>query len=225
MHWMWNLGWLVLVFGGSIAAGLKALQEANERRAERAQERFRLKQQVKLASVRAGAAAGERAEGREREVRRLVETHQSVIDRWAAYELDPGLILQYPLIADVREPLVAQFHRAMLTADSLRPSRAAELDTREAVVEYRDAVHALSTAFDAAEAEARRRGWIDLDDAERTRVARAQKLFATAADRGATVAERQRALARARVEIDGLIVLPRRAVAAVERRAAAEIES
>lgn len=221
---MWHLFWIIPVFGGSISAGLKALSDANERRAERAQERYRLKHEVRLAEVQAKTGAVERAQAREHEVRQLLTQHQEVIDSWTAYELDPVRLLEYPVMSDVREPLVAEFHRAMLAADSLRPTRSADPMTRDEVGEYRAAVHHLSTAFAAAESEALRRGWTDFDDAERGRIGRAQKLFGVAADPGATPAERQQALARGRDEISGLIVLPRRTSAAIERKAAAQLE-
>ncbi len=221
---MWHLFWIIPVFGGSISAGLKALGDANERRAERAQERYRLKQEVRLAEVQAKTGAADRSEAREREVRQLLAQHQQVTDSWAAYELDPVRLLEYPVMADVREPLVAELHRAMLAADGLRPAHAGDLVTRDEVSEYRDAVHHLSTAFAAAESEALRRGWADFDDRAQGRISRAQKLFGVAADPAATVAERQQAVARARDEISGLIVLPRRTAAAIERRVAGELE-
>lgn len=224
MHYIWHLFWIVPLLGGSIAAATKAIGEANERRAERAQERYRLKQQVRLARVQAKTGAAERADARAKDIRELTRRHQEIIDRWAAYELDPVRLLEYPLMADVREPLVAAFHHAMLDADSLRPSDPGELSTREDVAEYRSAVHRLATAFDAAEAEALRRGWADFDDAEQDRIGRAQKLLGIAGDEAASPAERAQALERARTELAGLIVLPRRTAAALERRVARALE-
>lgn len=104
-------------------------------------------------------------------------------------------------------------------------ARRRDLGTREEVGEYRAAVQRLATAFAAAEAEAQRRGWADFDEPERGRLRRAQKLLSVAEDGAASAAERQQAVVRARAELDGLIVLPRRTVAAIERRAAGELSA
>lgn len=222
---MWHLFWIIPVFGGTISAVVNRLEAMNERRAERSLERYRLKQEVRLAQVQADTATRTGSETRVREVRNLMQQHRSTIDRWAAYELDPVRLLKYPLMADVRDAHVAAFHRAMLTADGLRPSSPDELTDREDVAQYRDAVHAMETAFRVAETEAVRRGWSDFDEAEQARLGRAQKLFGLAVDSGATPDERRGAMSRGRAEVAGLVALPRRTVAALERKVAGAIEA
>lgn len=222
---MWHLFWIIPVFGGTISAVVNRLEAMNERRAERSQERYRLKQEVRLAKVQAQSATATRSEAQVREVRRLMQQHQDTIDQWAAYELDPLRLLEYPVMADVRDPHVAEFHRAMLTADGLRPSTPDELTDRADVGQYREAVHAMSTAFRAAEGEALRRGWSDFEPSEQARLTRAQKLFSLAGDRAASAQERSQAMARGRAEVAGLVVLPRRTVAALERKVAGAIEA
>lgn len=221
---MWHLFWIIPVFGGTISAVVTRLEVMNERRAERAQERYRLKQEVRLAKVQAQGDTAARSEALHREVHRLLQQHQSTVEAWAAYELDPVRLLEYPVMADVRDPHVAAFHRAMLAADGLRPSAPDELTDRADVAQYRDAVHAMETAFRAAEAEALRRGWSDFDAAEKARLARAQKLFGLAADDSAAAQERSQALTRGRAEVAGLVLLPRRTVAALQRKVAGAIE-
>ena len=222
---MWHLFWIIPVFGGTISAAVNRLEVINERRAERAQERYRLKQEVRLAKVQADSATRTQSEAQVREVRKLMQQHQSTVEAWAAYELDPVRLLEYPVMSDVRDPHVAAFHRAMLGADGLRPSTPDELTERDDVAQYRGAVHAMETAFRAAEGEALRRGWSDFDDAEQARLTRAQKLFGLAGDSAATAQERTQAMSRGRAEVDGLIVLPRRTVAALQRKVAGAIEA
>ena len=49
--------WLIFPLGGMIGGGIRAVAVANERRAERRLERYRIKQQTKIAMARRPAAA------------------------------------------------------------------------------------------------------------------------------------------------------------------------
>jgi hypothetical protein len=80
-------------------------------------------------------------------------------------------------------------------------------------------------AFDVAESEAMRRRRSDFSAEGQERLARAQNLLRLASDTGATPQERQNAYARARKELDGLIVLPATTRASIERKIAGEIEA
>ena len=80
------------------------------------------------------------------------------------------------------------------------------------------------TAFNAAEAEAARRRRSDFSRADQQRLARAQSLLRVAADHGATRQEREHAYDLARGELDGLVVLPDRTRAALERGIAGELD-
>ncbi|HWS92285.1 MAG TPA: hypothetical protein VN306_07270, partial [Mycobacterium sp.] len=81
------------------------------------------------------------------------------------------------------------------------------------------------SAFEIAEAEAIRRRRSDFSADDQQRLARAQNLLHLAQDEAATREERQNAYARARRELDGLIVLPAPARASIERRIAGQIEA
>lgn len=74
--------------------------------------------------------------------------HDAVVERWLAYELDPGKQIEYPQMTDVSQPSAAAVVRAM------RQAR----DARDAADEagYADAVTRLEQAF--AEAERRALG-------------------------------------------------------------------
>ena len=129
-------------------------------------------------------------------------------------------------MTDMRNPLTMEFHKARRRADLLRPENANDLDgDRDAQLEYRDAVHDYMTAFDVAESEAIRQRRSGFSDEDQQRIARAQNLLRLAEDDAATPQERQSAYARARTELDGILVLPAATRASIERRIAGEIEA
>ncbi len=160
-----------------------------------------------------------------RTITRVIDEHNRTDTRWLEYELDASKLLDFPAMTDMRDPLTVAFHRAKLRAELLRPGKAEDLlGDPEAMRQYLDAVEAYVTAFDAAENEARRRRRTDFSRAEQQRMTRAQSLLRVAADRGATPQERERAYELARGELDGLLVLPDRTTAALERGIAGELD-
>jgi len=160
-----------------------------------------------------------------RAIRRAIDAHDQTDARWLEYELDAAKLLDFPAMTDMRDPLTTAFHRAKLAADFHRPVRAEDLiDDREGARQYLDTVEGYVTAFNAAEAEATRKGRSDFSRDERQRLARAQSLLRVAADTSATQQERQRAYGLARSELDGLIVFPGNTRASIERGFAGEID-
>jgi hypothetical protein len=160
-----------------------------------------------------------------RTITRVLQEHNRTDARWLSYELDAAKLLDFPLITDMRDPLTMGFHRAKLRADLLRPGTAEDLlDNRDAAREYLEAVEHYVTAFNAAEAEAIRRGRNLFAREEQQRLSRAQSLLRVASDTTATPQERGHAYAVARKELDGLIVLPDGTRTAIERGIAGEIE-
>jgi hypothetical protein len=159
-----------------------------------------------------------------RTITRVVDEHRRTDTRWLDYELDAAKLLDFPAMTDMRDPLTVAFHRAKLRAELLRPGKAEDLlDDPEAMRQYLEAVESYVTAFDAAENEARRRRRSDFSRADQQRMTRAQSLLRVAADPGATPQERERAYELARGELDGLLVLPDRTTAALERGIAGEL--
>jgi hypothetical protein len=155
-----------------------------------------------------------------------VREHDRTDTRWLDYEIDITKLLDYPLMTDMRDPLTERFHRAKLRADLLRPADAGDLlDDNVAAREYRDAVEEYVTAFDVAEAEAMRRRRSGFSREEQQRLSRAHSTLRIATDTAATPQERERAFEVARRELDGLIVLPERTRAAIERGIAGELDS
>jgi hypothetical protein len=225
-HFAANFWWLVFPLGGAIGGGLRAVAAANERRAERRLERYRLKQQAKIAIAEASGRTRNNNAGYRREIVKLVGEHARTDARWLDYEVDIAKLLDFPMMTDMRNPLTTDFHKAKRQADLLRPERPDDLiSDRTAQLEYRDAVHEYITAFEVAEAEAIRRRRSDFSADDQQRLARAQHLLQLAQDTAATPQERQNAYARAGRELDGLIVLPAPARASIERRIAGQIEA
>ena len=226
LHFAGNFWWLIFPLGGVIGGGLRAVQAANERRAQRRLERFRIKQQTKVAIAEAAGRAGTNEAANRREMTKVLARHDNTDARWLEYEIDVARLLDFPLMTDMRDPLTIAFHKARSHADLLRPVSVDEiLDDRGAQVDYRDAVHEYVTAFDVAETEAIRRRRSDFSAEAQERLERAQHLLRLASDRGATNEERRAAYARAQKELDGLIVLPAVTRASIERNIAGEIEA
>jgi hypothetical protein len=225
-----NFWWLIFPLGGVIGGGVKAVAAANERRAERRLERYRIKQQTKVAVAEAAQRARGDEAGARREMARIVAQHDSTNARWLDYEMDVARLLDFPMMTDMREPLTVAFHKARSRADLVRPVDVMDVGgigsvDRDAALDYRDAVLEYAAAFDVAEAEAVRRRRSDFSADAQERLQRAQRLLRVAEDGAATQQERQNAYARARTELDGLVVLPAVARLAIERGIAGEIEA
>ncbi|BBY31853.1 hypothetical protein [Mycolicibacterium sediminis] len=221
-----NFWWLIFPLGGVIGGGVRAVSAANERRAERRLERYRIKQETKVAVAEASGRGRVDAAAARREVTRLVAKHAETDQRWLDYEVDVAKLLDFPLMTDMRDPLTAAFHRARSRADLLRPENVDDVvGDRDAQLEYRDAVHDYATAFDVAETEAVRRRRSDFSSDDRERLDRAQALLRVASDTAATSQERRNAYGRAQRELDGLIVLPAVTRLALERKVAGELEA
>lgn len=218
--------WLIFPLSGVIGGAVRAVAVANDRRAERRLERYRIKQQTKIAVAEAAGRGRVDAATERRTVTKILAQHDDTDSRWLSYELDVAKLLDFPAMTNLRDPLTVGFHKAKSRADLLRPSTPDDLvGDRDAQLEYRDAVHEYASAFDVAEAEAIRRRRSDFSADDQERLARAQHLLRVAADPAATPSERNNAYSKARRELDGLIALPAVTRAAIERRVAGEIEA
>lgn len=218
--------WLIFVFGGSIGGAVKAIGIANQGRIERRQERYRLKQQTKIAVAQAKAHNQVDEEAALRDIARTIDEHEQTDARWFGYEMDLVTLLDFPMMTDMREPLTVDFHKAKRHADLLKPSDPQLLvGDRDARTQYRDAVHAYAIAFDVAEKEAKRRRRGGFTYEEQERLVRAQRLLRLAMDEGTTPQERRSAYAKARKELEGLIAIPTAARLRLERRIVGQIEA
>jgi hypothetical protein len=205
---------------------VRTVAAANERRAVRRLEKYRLKQQAKIAIAEASGRGRANEDSQRRELVKLLAAHERTDARWLDYEVDIARLLDFPLMTDLRSPLTVAFHKAKQHADLLRPESADDLlRDRSAQLEYREAVHEYVSAFEIAETEAVRRRRSDFSSDDQQRLARAQHLLRLAEDEAASPQERQSAYARAGRELEGLIALPAAARAGIERRIAAQIEA
>lgn len=75
--------------------------------------------------------------------------HESVLQRWVSYELDPAVAIDYPTMTDLKQPETAQLVRAMRKAAVLREQ--SDPDPDGAAPGYQAAVIELEAAFEAAE--------------------------------------------------------------------------
>lgn len=226
LHFAGSFWWLIFPLSGVIGGGLKAIAAANERRAERRLERYRIKQQAKIAVAEAATRTRSNEAANRREMTRVLDEHSRTDARWLEYELDIAKLLDFPMMTDMRNPLTIGFHKAKRRADLLRPVTLDDLmGDREAQLAYRDAVAEYVSSFDVAEAEAIRRRRSDFSSDDQQRIERAQHLMRLATDSGATPQERQSAYRRARKELDGLIALPAMTQASIERKIAGEIQA
>lgn len=226
LHFAGNFWWLIFPLGGVIGGAAKGVAAANERRAQRRLERYRIKQETKVALAHAKATGQANTEGNRREMVKVLQRHDATDTRWLSYEIDVAKLLDFPLMTDMREPLTLGFHKAKSRADLLRPADIEDLmPDRDAQLEYRDAVAEYATAFDVAESEATRRRRSDFSAEDQERLARAQQLLRLASDDAATPQERRNAYGRAQRELDGLIVLPAATRAAIQSKVIGEIEA
>ncbi len=160
----------------------------------------------------------------QRSLTRVLREHDRTDTRWLEYELDYARLLDFPQMTDMRDPLTISFHKAKLRADFLRPAKVEDLlDDGDAAARYLAAVEDYVTAFNIAEAEAKRRRRTDFTPDGQQRIARAENLLRVASDSAATPQERQNAYDRARKELDGLIVLPAATQASIERGISGEL--
>lgn len=75
-------------------------------------------------------------------------THQTLMDRWACYLLDPEPAAQFPAMTSLQSPETATLIRAMAAAAQLAPSAAL---TYDGVAAYQQAVASLGEALETAE--------------------------------------------------------------------------
>jgi len=78
-----------------------------------------------------------------RAITRTLDEHARIDERWLDYELDVTKLLDFPLMTDMRDPLMTTFHKAKLRAEVLRPGKAEDLvDDRASFERYLKAVGA-----------------------------------------------------------------------------------
>lgn len=211
--------WLVFPVGALAGGWWSRFAGFSEKRRQDKIEMLRIKH-----GGQSGAGGPEQQDDAGTALARAISAHDDVTRRWFEYETNLQTVIDFPMMTNVREPLTADFHRARIVADDLRPTDPAAPVDRAHLREYRDAVHAYRAAFEIAEREAQRRRRSDYSPAEQDALARAAKLAAVAQDDRAPQAERQGAYQRARRELEGVLLVPERAALQLERRISAALE-
>ena len=202
---------VIVPLAGAVYAAFRAVSSARNRRDDAPRTDYQPDIDAGTAWPRVNPAALWRT------ITRAIDEHSRTDSRWLGYELDPDKLLDFPLMTDLRDPLTERFHKAKIRADMLRPVRAEDLlGDRESAGDYVAAVEDYVASFDAAEAEATRRRRDDFPEPARQRIVRAQRLLRVASNEAATPKEREQAYDLARQELEGLIVLPPAACAAIE---------
>lgn len=188
---------VVLLAGGGDPAAVRRddplrfvdVKPAPERpRAERAR--------PKPAPAPSGRALWDRATGR----------HDTVLGEYAAYELDPEMLLRFPAMWDFSSPKVIAFHDALEHAGALRTD---EYPGDESAAEYAGAVTDLRTSWYAADRYARSTGSDGLADEDVRDLDRGLKLYRHASS--SVAAERAAYLNQVVSTVDKLVdrgVLP-----------------
>lgn len=92
----------------------------------------------------------------------LRSRHESVLQRWVSYELDPAIAIDYPDMTDLKRPETAHLVRAMRKAAVLREQ--VDTDDDGAAPGYESAVADLEAAFEKAERAAGARSTPRLED-------------------------------------------------------------
>jgi hypothetical protein len=215
---------VILPLAGIVIGALKAFRANKPRSAPSQDDGWALPRHDTEVTEPSGGA-GSHQVAHWRSLRRVLEEHSRTDKRWLEYELDFAKLLDFPLMTDMRNPLTIGFHRAKLRADFLRPVKAEDLlDDRETAAQYLSAVEEYVTAFNVAEAEAKRKRRNDFSQDGQHRIARAQSLLRVASDSAAAPQERQNAYDLACKELHGLVVLPSATQASIERGISGQIE-
>ena len=158
--------------------------------------------------------------------------HDDVLERYAAWELDPEMLLRFPALWDLSLQVNQDFHNAMERATQLRtttvPGGPSTPHTK-AIDDYDTAVNTLTRTWKIAEQNARRTGLDNLSDQLRGDADRALKLIRHA-DQAATRQEEASYLDQAttllhRLSDRGIIPPHTRVEVAIEERSVRALES
>lgn len=134
---------------------------------------------------------------------------KDVEDNWLDTQSDIIQILKYPMFADMREPLVRDFHTQLSISKSL--------SKRTLGNDFMIAVSSLKTSWDSLECEARRVELLNFNEGERKKILMATNLMNIALNEASSPPERQSAYKKAMEQLKGLLTIPHRAMQVVEQ--------
>lgn len=142
-----------------------------------------------------------------------LEVYRLVREEWFAAESDILTMVTYPLLMDLRDPMVREFHEKMAYAKQVTPQ---ENDPFEISHPFIKAVASMEFSWKALLAEAKKVKDSSFEPEERKRLDKARDLLNIALNKASAPAERQSAYRRAMKELDGLLHVPENAVFALE---------
>ena len=134
--------------------------------------------------------------------------HQEVREAFTAFCFDPHAVLARPLLNDVSDDLTAAFYAAREAAEEAETALLGQPDDAGAVRAYRDAVHQLASAWDAADIHARECGVSHLSTGEQNDVRKARRTLDLALNLNTPAGEREAAYRVVLALISGLVQVP-----------------
>lgn len=179
------------------------------------------------AGVAASRHISSRRAARESLANRLAqanEVHGDVLAEYTKVEIDPITLLDMPELLNVTNPVTRAFHDAMAEAWDAA-DRAETSKSADDIEAFATAARTMRRRWDDARHHATAVGHRNLSDGDSKSVRRAQMLLRTATDSAATAAERENAYQRAAAKLEGICVLPRKALAAIETQVRPVLET
>lgn len=135
---------------------------------------------------------------------------------WLDYQTDFKKILDFPMMTDMGEPLVDQASRHYLDMVALREEEPPEAATPNSA--FPRAVRTFKASMEAAEREAHKVKSSRFSTEEQKKIKRAKRLLAQA-EGTTSEAERATAYRQAIKTLDGLVTIPKQAIAVIEEKA------
>lgn len=147
----------------------------------------------------------------------LFSRYESIKAEWATYELDILKVLEYPSITDMSIASTGEFHKALYVAGLHAPKSPSPLAERE-LWRFENTVVDLEHKFRLMLNEAKRLKWSSYNEQERASLRTAQNLLAIAMNSASSANERKIAYKRLIKEVEGILVLPEKAMMELEAK-------
>lgn len=138
-----------------------------------------------------------------------MKTLTDIETEWFATQKDIVQLLKYPLLSDMNEPLVKEFHTRLSFAKSLSVKRLNN--------DFVLAVSNLGTSWNSLVHEAHKVEMLKFSEDERKKIILAKKLMDIALNAASTPSERQSAYKKAMEQLQGLVVIPKSAIMAIDQ--------
>lgn len=156
---------------------------------------------------------------------RLVNRYHSVKTEWSTYELDLLKVLEYPAVTDMSIPATGEFHKALHLAEFLVPDSPTSALSQENLERLEKSVLDLEHKFKAMLYEAKRLKWSSYSPKEQSSLRTAQNLLSIATNSASSTNERQVAYKRLIKELEGIIVVPEKAMEEIEAKVLPELSA